>query len=387
MIRRARRIAVLTTSRADYGLLYWLIRAIDEDPSLRLQLLVCGSHLGRDFGKSVRQIRADGFHIAAEVDTLPRREDGAGVARAIGEGTVRFGKAFARLKPELLVVLGDRYELLCAACAAVAARLPIAHIHGGESTEGVLDEQVRHAVTKLSHLHFAAADPYRKRIVQMGEDPRRVFNVGALGLESIRRLSPAPKAELERRLRFDLGSGFLLAAFHPDSLTEGRGTRNIDALLDALRAGCLRTVFTYANADAGGREINRKLRAFTARRPGLAAIVPTLRQSEYLSLLRMAQAVVGNSSSGIIEAPSLRVPTVNIGDRQRGRLRSPSVIDCAPSKHSILRAIRRALSTGFRRRCAGKNVYGSGDSSRRILRAIKSVPLGHGLLGKSFHEL
>ncbi len=385
-MKRPRKIAVLTTSRADYGLLYWLMRAVHGSRDLRLQLMACGSHLGRAFGGSIRQIREDGLPIAAELDTLPRREDGAGLARAIGLGTARFGEAFSRLRPDLLVVLGDRYELLCAACAAVAARLPIAHIHGGESTEGVLDEQVRHALTKLSHIHFTAAELYRRRVIQMGEDPRRVFNVGALGLESIRRLSPVPRPELERRLRFDLGSDFILATYHPDSLSEGLGAGNVNTLLDALQRARLRAVFTYANADAGGREINRKLRAFAARRPGSAAVVPTLGQDGWLSLMRLAKAVVGNSSSGIIEAPSLKVPTVNIGDRQRGRLRSPSILDCEPSAPAILKALRLALSPAFRRRCTGKNAYGTGESARLMLGVLKAVPLGEELLKKSFYD-
>lgn len=381
-----RRVAVVTTSRADYGLLYWLIRGVHEDRDLELRLLVCGSHLGKAFGRSVRQIRADGFPVAAEVATLPSTEDGPGLARAVGAGTAGFGRALARLKPDVLVALGDRYELLAAATAAVLARVPIAHIHGGESTEGVLDEQVRHALTKLSHLHFTAAEPYRRRVLQMGEDPRRVFNVGAPGLEYIRRQRPLPRAELERRLGFDLRGDFALATFHPDALGAHAGASRVDAMLAALKGSGLRAVLTYANADPGGRDINRRLRAFAARDPRAAVAVPNLGQDAYLSLMRLARVVVGNSSSGLIEAPSLRVPTVNIGDRQRGRLRSGSVVDCAPTAPAVLRALRRALAPAFRRRLNGENAYGRGDSSRRILHVLKTVPLGEALLRKSFHD-
>lgn len=375
-----RRVAVVTASRADYGLLYWLLRGLKEDSAFTLQLLACGGHLSPAFGRTADRIRADGFTLAARVDTLPSGGSGADLARAIGGGTAGFGAAFARLRPHLLVVLGDRYELLSAACAAVAARLPIAHIHGGESTEGVLDEQVRHALTKMSHLHFAAAPLYRERIIQMGEDPRRVYQFGAPGLEYLRRLKPLPREALEARLKLALESPVVLATYHPDG-------GPVAPMLKALDRVGARSVLTYAGADPGGARINRELRAYAARRPGRSAAVPSLGQRDYLSLLAQVDAVVGNSSSGIIEAPSLRVPTVNIGPRQAGRLRSPSVIDCANDAASIGRALRRALSPAFRRRfCRGRNAYGDGRVAERIIGVLKKVELGPDLLRKSFHD-
>lgn len=379
-----RRIAVLSTSRADYGLLYWLLRGLARDSKLELQLIVCGSHLSRLFGRTVRLIRADGFKIAAEVKLMPASDSVADAARAAGRGTLGFAAAFERLRPDILVMLGDRFELLSAASAAVVMRLPIAHIHGGESSEGVLDEQVRHAVTKLSHLHFTAAGAYRRRVIGMGEDPRRVFDVGAPGLEFIRRLTPLPRTELERRTGLDLSAPFALATYHPDASRE----EGLQAMLDALDATGLRSVITYANADAGGRAINERIREYCAARPGVSAAFTSLGQAAYLSLARLACVVIGNSSSGISEAPILRVPTVNIGSRQKGRLRAPSIIDCAATPEAVTRAIRRARSPAFRRaHCRGRSVYGDGAVAARIIGVLKSVPLGEALLTKSLRGM
>lgn len=381
-----RRIAVVTTGRADYGQLYWLLRGVSEDPALELQLLVCGSHLDPKLGRTARLIEKDGFKAAASVPMVPSRDDGNGVAEAVGRGVLGFAKAFARLKPDILVVLGDRYELLAAASAAVATRLPIAHIHGGESTEGVLDEQVRHAVTKLSHLHFPAAGPYRRRLLQMGEASGRVYNFGAPCLEYLHRLEPLSRETLERRLNFSLKPPFFLVTYHPAALS-GTARPSCRPLLSALESAGARAVITFANADAGGRAINAEIARFAKRHPGTVLAAPSLGQDAYLSLMRLCAAVVGNSSSGIAEAPSARVPTVNVGDRQKGRLRAPSVIDCPPSAPAIARALRRAMSPDFRRtRCTGVNPYGSGPVSSRILRVLKTVPLGDGLLFKKFND-
>ncbi len=380
-----RKIAILTTSRADYGLLRHLMRAIQKDRSCRLQVIVCGSHLSRAHGLTVREIEKDGLSIAARVPTVAARDTPAASARALGRSMELFARAFERLAPDLLVVLGDRQELLPACSAAVLLRIPIAHLHGGEATEGVLDEQVRHAVTKLAHLHFPAAEPYRRRLIRMGEDPRRVFNVGAPGVDAIRAARPVPRAALERRLKLKLGGRLALVTFHPTSL-DGR-PEPVAPLLEALDAEGLGVVLTYANADPGGRAVNAALESWAAKRPGRAVCVASLGQEAYYSLARRCSVLLGNSSSGLIEGPTLRIPTVNVGRRQDGRLRAPSVIDCPPRTKEIRAALRLALSAKFRgARCRGVNPYGSGSVASRILSVLKKVPLGDALLRKSFHE-
>lgn len=382
-----RKIAVLTTSRADYGLLFWLMKGFKAEPSFTLQPVVTGSHLSRRFGLTIRELLDDGFTPAASVPLLAADDSRAAASAAVARGTAGFARAFSRLKPDLLVVLGDRIELLAAASAAVALRIPIAHLHGGESSDGSLDEQVRHAVTKLSHLHFAAAEPYRRRIIQMGEDPARVFNVGAPGLEHLRRMEFLDRAALEKRVGLSLSCPFALATVHPDTLGGEKPEASLEALLPALDREELPAVFTYANSDAGGRAINARIDAYVRARPGRAAAVASLGHQGYLSLARLSAVVAGNSSSGIIEVPSLRRPTVNIGARQAGRLRAPSVIDCPPETGAAARALRLALSRRFlRSRCAGKNPYGAGDVSARVIAVLKRTRLGASLLRKSFHD-
>lgn len=374
---RPRRVAVLTTSRADYGLLSCLLKRLEADRRFEPLVVACGSHLSRAHGNTLREIEADGLRVAAKVPTLPRSDSPLETARALGRGLTGFADAFARLEPDLLVVLGDRHELLAAASAAVMLRIPIAHVHGGESSEGVLDEQVRHAVTKLAHAHLPAAQAYRRRLLSLGEDPRFVRCFGAPGLEAIRLLEPLPRAELERRVGLPVDAGTVVVTWHPD----GTGLAGLDAALDALDASGLRAVVTAAGADAGGSAINRRAARWCAARPGRAVFVPSLGARAYLSLVRLCGAVVGNSSSGIIEAPSLRVPTVNIGARQKGRLRSPSVIDSAARKAAVAAALRRAASAAFRReRCRGVNAYGDGRFSRRAADFLASIPLGEALL-------
>lgn len=383
---KRRTVAVLTTSRADYGLLRGTMRALAHEPSMRLRVIACGSHLDRTRGLTVREILRDGFPVAARIASTPAGDDALDVARAVGRAASGFAQAYARLKPDLLVVLGDRWELLSACSAAVGAGVPIAHLHGGESSEGVIDEQVRHAVTKLAHLHLPAAEPYRRRILQMGEEPRRVALVGAPGLENISRLSPVPRKELERRTGLLLDEPFVVVTCHPE--TAGRvDLAVVDAALGAVDALGLRAVVTLANADAGGAAINRRVLAWTRARRGRTAAVASLGADGYPSLVRLAAAVLGNSSSGIIEAPFLRVPTVNIGDRQKGRLRAPSVIDARATRPAVAAALRRALSPSFRRRCRGASPYRSGPVSSRVVAAIRRALKDPRLAYKSFRDL
>lgn len=383
---RRRKVAVVTTSRADYGLLRDLLEGLSRERSIQLQLVVSGTHLSRQFGLTRNEIRADGFPIAAAVKMISADDSDAGAARTLSRGLSGMSDAFGRLRPDLVVVLGDRFELLAVCGAAVARRIPIAHIHGGESTDGVIDEQVRHAVTKLAHLHFTAAAPYRRRVIQMGEDPRRVFLSGAPGLERIARLRPWPLEALAERLGMPLSEPFALVTYHPDA--SPAGLAGLDAALTALERSGLRAVFTFANADPGGRAINARIRRYQRRHPRAAAAVPSLGSDGYLSLMRRAAVVYGNSSSGILEAPSMRVPTVNIGERQAGRLRAPSVLDCAPTAAAAGRALRTALSPAFRSsRCRGKSPYLGGPVAARIIRVLKSYPLPGGLIPKPFIDL
>lgn len=379
-------VAVLTTSRADYGLLHWTMRALAAEPSLRLRVIACGSHLDSARGLTIREIEHDGFTIDARVPSAPRIDTAAAVARALGPATSGFAAALGRLRPRLLLVLGDRWELLAACSAAVAAGVPIAHVHGGESSDGAIDEQIRHAVTKLSHLHFPTAAFYRRRILQMGENPLRVILVGAPGLENIRRSKLVPRAELEARVGLDLSRPFAIATCHPE--TAGRiDLSAVNATLGALDALRLPAVVTLAGADAGGREVNRRAKAWAKARPGRASAIASLGRDAYPSLLKLAAVVIGNSSSGLIEAPGLRVPTVNVGDRQNGRLRAASVIDCRASRPAATAALRKALSSAFRRRCDGASPYGDGASAARIVSAIKAALRDPRLPFKSFRDL
>ncbi len=383
-----RRICIVTGTRADYGLLYWLIHDLEKDPAAEVQLVVCAMHLSPEFGLTVREIEKDAFEIAARVEMLLSSDSPVGIAKSMGLGTIGFAEAFERLRPDLLVLLGDRFEILAAAQAAMVARIPIAHIHGGEATEGLIDEAIRHAVTKMAQLHFTAAEPYRRRVIQLGERPERVFTVGAPGLENLHRLPLPGRDELAERLGIPLARPLLLATYHPVTLSGRDPAEPMAALLAALDAFPEATVvLTKANADTAGRVINRMIDAFVAERPGRAAAATSLGQAAYLGLLLEADCVVGNSSSGILEAPAIGTPTVNLGARQRGRLRAPSVIDCAEKEDDIVAALRRALSPEFQALAARReSPFGSGRVAPRIKEVLLSIPLDD-LLMKRFYDL
>ncbi|MEW6693639.1 MAG: UDP-N-acetylglucosamine 2-epimerase [Pseudomonadota bacterium] len=383
-----RRVAVVTGTRADYGLLYWIIHDLHQASDFELQLVVTGMHLMPRFGHTIDGIRRDGFPIAATVDLAMVDDSPRAVARAIGLGTAGFADVFADLHPDVVLILGDRFEALAAATAAFAQRVPIGHIHGGEVTEGALDDGFRHAITKLSALHFTAAEPYRRRVIQMGEMPERVFNVGAPGLEHFFRTPLLSKPELERELGCALDGVVFLVTFHPATLDPGSPAQQCQELLAALDAfPQARIVFTLPNADPGGQAIIPLLEDYVRRHPGRCRLYASLGQQRYLSLLRLVAAVVGNSSSGVIEAPSAGCATVNIGDRQRGRLRAASVIDCAPQRRYIEAALRRVLDPVFRATLAAvHNPYGSGDVAARVLAVLRTVD-PPGLLRKPFFDL
>jgi UDP-hydrolysing UDP-N-acetyl-D-glucosamine 2-epimerase len=385
-----RKVCLFTSTRAEFGLLSGLARAIREEPELQLQLLVSGTHLSPAHGETVREIEAAGFTPDARVPILDAegRDDPASICQVMGLAVVGYGEAFKNLSPDLVVILGDRYEAFCCAAAAQICRVPVAHIHGGETTEGAVDEAFRHAITKMSHLHFPCCEAYRQRIVQLGEDPARVYNVGALGVESIRTLKLLSREELASSLRFPLDAPFFLVTFHPVTLEAHSGEEQVRALLEAFSAFPEhRIIITGVNADPGGAAIEERLQAFAAAQPERVLYARSLGQLRYLSAMRLCAAVVGNSSSGIVEAPALNVPTVNIGDRQKGRVRAASVADCAPQAADIEAALRRACSDAFRAAAAGqRNPFDGGATRARIVDALKRAPL-HDILKKHFRDL
>lgn len=383
-----KKICVVTGTRAEYGLLRWLMEGIRNSSCLSLQLLVTGSHLSHEFGLTYKAIEEDGFRIDRKVEMLLSSDTPVGVTKSMGLALCGFADALADLQPDLLLVLGDRYEILAAASAAMLARIPVAHLHGGELTEGACDDAIRHALTKMSHLHFVAAEEYRRRVLQLGEADDRVFLVGGLGIDNIRRLPLLERDELEKSLDFSLGQKNLLVTFHPATLHAGQAAGQMQELLAAL-ASLKEThiIFTMPNADTEGRGLFGLIEAFVAERPLTAKAYGSLGQLRYLSAVRWVDGVVGNSSSGIIEVPSLGKGTINIGDRQDGRLRAASVIDCQPEHGSILTALETLYSSQFQSILKNvENPYGSGGASEKIVRILEAVDTDS-LLRKKFIDL
>ena len=381
-----RKICVITGGRAEYGLLRWLMQGIRDDPDLDLQLLVTGMHLSPTFGSTYLDIERDGFQIDAKVPVLTELDTPVGVARSMGLGLAGFAQAFADLKPDVIVVLGDRYEIFSAVAAALVARIPVAHLHGGELTEGAFDDALRHAITKMSHLHFVAAQPYRQRVIQLGEAPETVFLVGGLGVDSMLRVPLLSRSELEQALGFHFGKRTVLVTFHPATLSAASPGEQMAELLVALDAmSDSHFIFTLPNADNGGQEITAQIDNFVARNRRAKAYA-ALGQQRYFSCLAHCDMVVGNSSSGLTEAPSFKKPTVNIGDRQRGRLKATSVIDCEPTTASISAALDRACSVDFIQSVgAAINPYGQGGAADKVLATLKAHPLGS-LIPKVFFD-
>lgn len=383
-----RRICVVTGTRAEYGLLRWLMEEIEKDRDLELQVVATGMHLSPEFGLTYRVIEEDGFRISEKVEMLLSSDSPVGIAKSIGVGTLGFADAFDRLRPDVVVVLGDRFEILAVAQAAMVARLPVAHLYGGEATEGLIDEPIRHAVTKMSHFHFVTAEEYRHRVIQLGEHPNRVFNLGAPGLDNIERLDLLDRSDLEGQLDFQLGVRSFLVTYHPVTLDRGNPKDRFDELLAALGDfPDAKIVFTKTNADTAGRVINRMIDDFVAANPDRSAAHVSLGQRRYLSLLQHVDTVIGNSSSGLLEAPSLGTPTVNVGPRQRGRLRAASVVDCDEERGEIRQAIETTLSEEFRSGLEGlTSPYGEVGASERIKDRLKSLSLD-GVLMKEFYDL
>lgn len=383
----SRKICVITGARADYGLVRWVMQGIKDDPELKLQVIAAGMHLSPEFGRTYREIEKDGFQVDRKVEMLTSSDTAVGIAKSMGLGLIGFADALNDLKPDLIVVLGDRFEIFSAVAAALVARIPVAHLHGGETTEGAFDEALRHSITKMSHLHFVAAEEYRQRVIQLGEQPDRVFLVGGLGIDGIKRLKLLDRTELEHSLGFKLGQKNLLITFHPVTLEDSTADDQMTELLAAL-AGLDDTqlIFTMPNADTDGRSLIRMVEQFVAQHANARAY-SSLGQLRYLSCVSHVDGVVGNSSSGLAEVPSLRKGTINIGDRQRGRLQASSVINCRPNRAEITAAVKKLYSMEFQSIVAGvTSPYGDGGASELVLRTIKNFAL-EGLAKKAFYDL
>lgn len=382
----SRKICVITSTRAEYGLLRWVMQGIKDDPVLSLQVIVTGMHLSPEFGLTYRDIEKDGFKIDRKVEMLTSSDTSIGVAKSMGLGLISFADALSELKPDLIMVLGDRFEIFAAVAAAMVARIPIAHLHGGESTEGLIDEAIRHSITKMSHLHFVATEKYRQRVIQLGEQPEKVFLVGGLGIDNIKRLQLLNRTQLEASIGFQLGSKSLLITFHPVTLETSTSEDQMAELLAALaELKDTQLIFTMPNADAGGRTIIKMVQRFVSENRNSRAYT-SLGQLRYLSCIAHVDGVVGNSSSGLVEVPSLKKGTINIGDRQRGRLQAASVINCEPTRKSIKAAIERLYSTEFQETLNHViNPYGQGGASEKIVTSIKSIEFKN-ILKKYFYD-
>lgn len=382
-------ICVLTATRAEYGLLAPIIKKLNCEKNIRVQVAVTGAHLSPEFGLTYEEIKNDGIDIDKKILSLLSGDTPEAVSKAMGLILIGFGEYFEEKRPDLLIVLGDRYETLAVCSAAMNARVPIAHLHGGEITEGAIDESIRHAITKMSYLHFTSCEEYRKRVIQLGEHPSRVFNVGAIGVENVLHLPLLPKVVLEEEIGVDLSRPYAIVTFHPVTIEGGQAEDQVKELLKALEAFHEMTyIITQANADAEGMKINRLFNDFATRHSNIY-MFKSLGVVRYLSAVKYASVVIGNSSSGIIEVPSFGVPTVNIGDRQKGRMQADSIINCITKKTCIVEAIKKAISDDFR--CELKemdNVYGDGNTSEKIIAVIKEyLSKGYQSVRKSFYNL
>ena len=373
-----RKICVVTGTRAEYGLLRWVMEEIKKDPDLTLQLIVTGMHLSPEFGLTFQEIEFDGFVIDRKVEMLTSSDTPVGITKAMGLGMIGFADSLNELRPDLVVVLGDRFEIFAAVTAALVACIPVAHLHGGESTEGLIDEAIRHSITKMSHLHFVAAKEYQQRVIQLGEDPERVFLVGGLGVDSIKRLKLLDRAELEDAIDFKLGKKNLLVTFHPVTLEIGSADKQFKELLSALsRLKDTHIIFTLPNADSYGRNLIRLINEFVLEHKNAKSFT-SLGQLRYLSCISQVDGVIGNSSSGITEVPSFKKGTINIGDRQLGRLQADSIINVKPESSSILEGINYLYSSKFQSHLQDVvNLYGDGGACESIVRIIKTYPLSN----------
>jgi len=382
-----RKICVVTGTRAEYGLLYWLMKEIEADSELELQIIATGMHLSPEFGLTYTEIEKD-FKINKKIEMLLSSDTSIGISKSMGLAQISLSEAYEDLKPDMVVVLGDRYEIFSAVSAAMIARIPIAHLHGGETTEGAFDESIRHSITKMSHLHFTGTEEYRNRVIQLGEHPKRVFNVGGMGIENIKRLKLLSKEEFEKSIDFRLNIKNILVTFHPVTLENSTAKEQFQELLDAIdELEDTNIILTKANSDTDGRIINQMIDEYVAKNSHKSVGFTSLGQLRYLSALQYVDAMVGNSSSGLAEAPSFKIGAINIGDRQKGRIKADSVIDCSPHKGSIKEAFDRLYSNEFQGLLLTvHNPYGDGCASGKIIEEIKRVDLQN-ILKKSFYDI
>jgi len=386
---KKRKICIVTGSRAEYGLLKPLMVKIKEDNNFILQTVVTGTHLSKDFGLTYKEITNDGFELDYKVDIDLTDDTPVGISRSMGLAMIGFGKAYEQLKPDMVVVLGDRFEIFSAVASAHVTRIPVVHLHGGEVTEGAFDDAFRHSITKMSYLHFVSTEECRKRVIQLGETPDRVFNVGAIGLDNIKDMKLLSRDELEKALKFKFNKCNLLVTYHPVTLENDTSQEQFQEILNAIdQLEDTNVVFTKTNADTNGRIINKMIDEYVEKERSKAIAFTSMGQLKYLSTMQFVDAVVGNSSSGIIEAPSFKIATVNIGDRQKGRIKATSVIDCEPTKDAIYNAIHKAMQHKGFRDTVDKiiNPYGGGDTSNKIKNILNNFQVGQSLK-KSFYDL
>lgn len=384
-----KKVCIVTGTRAEYGLLKPVIDKVHKSAELELQLVVTGMHLSTEFGLTYKEIEEDGYPITSKVEMLLGSDTPVGITKSMGVALIGFADCFDRNKPDIVVVLGDRYEMLVAASAAMIARIPIAHIHGGELTEGLIDEAIRHSITKMSHLHFTAAEEYRKRVIQLGEAPATVYNVGSLGVENAKTVHLIQQEELENMLGFQFKFPTIMITYHPVTLENATAKKQLEEILNVIdKHKEISVIFTKANADTDGRIINEMIDDYVKIDGDRCRGYTSLGQRKYLSALQYCDAVVGNSSSGIIEVPSFRIPTVNIGDRQRGRVRAESVIDCGNDRTQIEAALQKALSSEFRNKVANvRNPYEGNKTSEEIVKMISKAVHDGIDLRKKFYDI
>lgn len=384
-----KKVCVITGTRAEYGLLKPLISRIDDAQDMELQLVVTGMHLSPEFGLTYREVEQDGFQITDRNEMLLSSDTPSGITKSVGLAVIGFADIFSRNVPDMIVILGDRYEIFAAATAAMIHRIPIAHIHGGELTEGLIDDAIRHAVTKMSMLHFTSTEQYRERVIQLGEHPERVFCVGALGVENIKNQKLLSKDELEESIHFSLDHPYVVVTYHPVTLEKNSAEQQVDNLFAALdKFPEYRILFTKANADTDGRIINEKIDQYVDLHKDRSIAVASLGMVRYLSTLKYCDMVIGNSSSGLLEAPSFHIPTVNIGERQRGRVRGKSVLDCGYSTEEIVHVMRTAIlmsSTGELEN--ERNPYEGAYTSESILRIIREYLTKDNSIDKKFYDI
>ena len=374
---KKRKICAVTGTRAEYGLLYWLMKSIEDNPKLELQIIATGMHLSPEFGLTYREIEKDSFTINRKIEMLLSADTPSAISKSTGIGLIGFADAYNELKPDIAVILGDRFEQLAASTAALYAKIPIAHIHGGETTTGAFDEAIRHSITKMAWWHFAAANEYEKRIIQLGENPKRVFNVGGLGVDTIKKANLLSKNKLMKNTGIQFAVRNLLVTYHPVTLENQTSKKHFQALLDILHdLDDVYLIFTMPNADSDGRIIKQMIDEFVLNHNERSIAFTSMGHLNYLSTLQFVDGVVGNSSSGLAEVPTFKIGTVNISDRQKGRLKAKSVIDCDPTKESIKNGIDMLYSKDFQKMLSSvMNPYGKGVATEKIMDVLKNEPI------------